>query len=99
MLKFTLCGALGCTRNIEGELTLAIASPTDTRSGTMRVAWVLCVVRDRDLRTAIQPTLQLGEHLNVQGFIEPLQRIVGRQRFCSVAFVATAIERPPRLTL
>jgi len=95
MLKFTLCGTLGCTRSIEDELTLAIASPTDTGSITPRVAWVLCVVRDQDLRTAISPDLQIGERLCIQGFIEPLQRKVGGQRFWSVAFVARTIERLP----
>ncbi|MFT3728622.1 MAG: hypothetical protein QM759_12430 [Terricaulis sp.] len=95
MLKFTLCGTLGCTHYTDGELTLVLASPTDTQSGTRRVAWILCVVRDRDLRTALSPDLQLGELLRIQGFIEQQQRKVGGQSFCSVAFVATTIERLP----
>jgi hypothetical protein len=97
MLKFTLCGTLGCTRSTQGGLTLAVASPVDTRSITPRIAWVLCVVRDHDLRTAISPDLELGERLRVQGFIEPLQRKVGGQVFRSVAFVATTIERLPEI--
>lgn len=99
MLKFTLCGSLGCARSIGGELTLAIASPIEPANIAPRIAWVLCVIRDHELRAAILPDLQVGECLRVQGFIEPLQRKVGGQVFRSVAFVATAIERPPRLTL
>lgn len=97
MLKFTLCGTLGCTRSIQGELTLAIASPIDAGSSEPRIAWVLCVVRDQELRTAISPDLQLGECLRIGGFIEPLRREVGKLRSCSVAFVATKIERIPQI--
>lgn len=97
MLKFTLCGSLGCARSIEGELTLAIASPIEPANVAPRVAWVLCIIRDHDLRAAILPDLQVGEYLRVQGFIEPLQRKVGGQVFRSVAFVAMTVKRLPAI--
>lgn len=91
-LTFAISGTLGCARTtVPDELTLAIASPLDQLSAPDRIAWVVCVARDQALRAA--SALRAGDHIRVEGYIEPRRRRIGKLVFYSVAFIAKTIER------
>lgn len=91
-LTFAVSGTLGCVRTTApDELTLAIASPLDQPSAPHRIAWVVCVARDRALTAA--SALRSGDHIRVEGYIKPRRRRVGKLVFYSVAFIAKTIER------
>lgn len=90
-LTFAVSGTLGCARTTAAdELTLAIASPLDQPSAPHRIAWVVCVVRDQALTAG--SALRSGDHIRVEGYIEPRRRRVGKLVFYSVAFIAKTIE-------
>jgi hypothetical protein len=91
-LTFAVSGTLGCARTTApDELTLAIASPLDQPSDPHRVAWIVCVARDQALRAA--SAIRSGDHIRVEGYLEPRRRRVGKLVFYSVAFIAKTIER------
>lgn len=90
-LTFTVSGTLGSARTTApNELTVAIASPLNRPSAPKRIAWVVCVARDRALASA--SALRAGDHVYVEGHIEPRRRRIGKVEFCSVAFIAKRIE-------
>jgi hypothetical protein len=92
MLTFALSGTLGCVRaTAPDELTLAIASPLERPGASCRMVWIICVARDQALRAA--SALCTGDHIRVEGHIEPRRRKVGKLVFHSVAFIAETIER------
>jgi hypothetical protein len=91
-LTFALSGTLGCAlTTAPDELTLAIASPLDQPSAAHRIAWVVCIARDQALTAT--SALRSGDHIRVEGYIEPRRRRVGKLVFYSVAFIANMIER------
>lgn len=77
------------------ELTLAISSVLDREGEPLRVAWVLCVARDNNLRAKILGHLREGDLVRVEGEIEQRRRQVGALGFYSVGFVIRRIERLP----
>lgn len=91
-LTFAVSGRLGCARTTApDELTLAIASPFIQPNTPRRVAWVVCIARDQALAPA--SALRAGDHVHIEGYIEPRRRRIGRFAFYSVAFIAKTIER------
>lgn len=91
-LTFAVSGTLGCARTTApNELTLAMASPLNRPSAPQRIAWVVCVARDQALKDA--SALRAGDHIRIEGYIEPRRRTVGKLAFYSVAFIANTIER------
>lgn len=92
MLTFSFSGTVGCVRSTApDELTLAVASPLDRPGSSPRMVWIVCVARDQALRAA--SALHAGDHIRIDGHIEPRQRSVGERTFYSVAFIAKTIER------
>lgn len=91
-LTFAVSGTLGCAlTTAPDELSLAIASPLDQPSAPHRIAWVVCIARDQLLTAA--SAFRTGDHIRVEGYIEPRRRRVGKFAFYSVAFIAKTIER------
>lgn len=92
MLTFAFSGTLGCVwTTAADELTFAIASPLERPGACPRIAWVVCIARDQSLRAA--SALRAGDHVRVEGDIEPRRRKVGKLVFYSVTFIAKTIER------
>lgn len=96
MLSFTLTGTIGCVlATAPDELTLAISSVFNREGEAPRVAWVLCVARERALRAKILQHLREGDLVRAEGAIEQRRRQVGELAFHSVGFIAHSIERLP----
>ena len=96
MLSFALTGAIGCVlTTAPDELTLAISSVLDREGEPLRIAWVLCVARDRNARAKILDHLREGDLVRIEGEIEQRRRQVGELGFYSVGFVIRSIERLP----
>lgn len=92
MLSFALTGTIGCIRaTAPDELTLAIACVVARPDQPDRVAWVLCVARDGQLRREILQYLRCGDLVGVDGEIEHRRRQAGDFAFLSVGFVARSI--------
>src|SRR5512147_792083 len=96
MLSFAVTGSIGCVlTTTPDELTLAISSVLSRDGEPARVAWVLCVAREPDLRAKILRHLREGDLVRVEGHIEQRRRQVGELAFHSVGFIARSIERLP----
>ncbi len=99
MLSFSLTGAIGCVlTTAPDELTLAISSVLERPGAGLRIAWVLCVARDFEVRTQILEQLREGDLIRIEGEIEQRRRQVGELAFHSVGFVIRSIERLPSST-
>jgi len=96
MLSFSLTGAIGCVlTTAPDELTLAISSVLNRDGKPPRVAWVLCVAREAELRAKILQHLHQGELVRIDGEIEQRRRQVGALDLHSVGFVIHSIDRLP----
>ncbi len=96
MLSFSLTGTLACVlQTLPDEVTLAISSPLERPCCPPRMAWVLCIVRDRDLRVHVMECLRPGDQVRVEGLIEQRRRQVGALAFHSVAVIAESIQHLP----
>jgi hypothetical protein len=99
MLSFYLTGTIGCVlTTAPDELTLAISSVLERPGAGLRIAWVLCVARDFEVRTQILEQLREGDSVRIEGEIEQRRRRVGELAFHSVGFVIRSIERLPSPT-
>lgn len=99
MLSFAVTGSIGCVlTTAPDELTLAISSVLTRDNEPQRVAWVLCVARERALRAKILQHLREGDLARIEGEIEQRRRQVGELAFHSVGFVIRWIERLPSPT-
>jgi hypothetical protein len=96
MLSFAVTGAIGCVlTTVPDELTLAVSSVLERDGEPSRVAWVLCVSREPELRAKILESLRDGDIVRIEGEIEQRRRQVGELAFHSVGFVIRSIERLP----
>lgn len=96
MLSFAVTGSIGCIlTTAPDELTLALSSVLSRDEEPPRVAWVLCVAREPQLRAKILQHLREGDLVRIEGEIEQRRRQVGELAFHSVGFIAHSIERLP----
>lgn len=96
MLSFTLTGTLSSVlTNAPDETTLVLAAPVARANAHPRLSWILCSVRDADLRKIAAHHLREGDQVRVEGEIEQHRRQVGELAFFSLVFVAREIERLP----
>lgn len=96
MLSFAVAGSIGCVlASAPDELTLAISSVLACSGKSPRVAWILCVAREPNLRADILAHFRPGDVVHIEGEIEQRRRQVGELGFHSVGFIAQSIERLP----
>ena len=96
MLSFTLTGTVSCVlTNAPDETTLVLTALVARADAKPRLSWILCGVRDADLRKIAAHHLHQGDQVRVDGEIEQHRRQVGELAFFSLVFIARRIERLP----